>query len=660
MIKKTNYLKKLSRMFTIISILCINNLLGASSVEDLSLFSSNLNSLAEQAKYTPKKPDRVPTTPQDNPLNPNLSSSYMTYKSPVISTQPTQPRTFITRNQFFDNVVGQTEDAFRKAFNWDNVNFIVLTPEQKKLGWIQQYPRRAAIFQGEYKMYTPEIMYQRAKMPFKTQPYFRVIIHNPLNRQQTDVGYLQAHPSSKNANFQIASTFFGPLEGGMSRRTSLLTGMLHSPVQGEEASISAAPATIFRKYFMPQDYLLHNLEEYFEKAKGKYADHAVLKENLRSNLTDLDSLKVGIGIHKNIVVTSGYSAGTSGRNGRPGEYDQQEELPVTVVNGKVDSNSTQTIHQIFNAAYDFGHRDTRRSQPSKSEKEWAAKIILDGMYLGTILAPWITDSPVIFLTLLGAGAFRNNMDTIAESITRLKEIIKKNGLQVTLIYRPDPGKETRGDTIDYQFLKKIFEMADFINGTNLAQDTTFNKLLNSYTQSAYGNDTQTQSSAAVSLNTMINTYLPLTAPKIEITRSYVPPTTSPTSPDRTKTSLGWTKFLQLNNGDTIGWLRVQNDAVLINIGPNSTPTLSPQQNFIYINPDVPSGKLPKGLYFWQSQGFLRDIGKRDTNNPTPVKNNAKGKDYIYDTRQKKYVDSHHRSRVWDPTRTDIRTIDLSK
>lgn len=65
-------------------------------------------------------------------------------------------------------------------------------------------------------------------------------------------------------------------------------GMLKFPVQGEEASISAAPATIFRKYFMSQDYLLDHIQQKFTKIEGQHATHAVLKDG--SSLDQSDSM----------------------------------------------------------------------------------------------------------------------------------------------------------------------------------------------------------------------------------------------------------------------------------------------------------------------------------------------------------------------------------
>ena len=633
---------KYKLLLTVINLTFYSILISSSKTDNLSNLSSNLNSLTQYSSIV--KPI-IPITPPPGP-------------KPVTPPTPRTPKKLVKRKKFFKKVVGMDEQKFRSDYKWQRVSgedYGELTnrPDdttENKLSWIQQYPTRAAIFQGRYKMYTAGQLKGLIKNPLTHYPYFRIIIHNPQNEEQTDIAYLQSDPNLKNANFQVASTFFGPLEGGMYDYNAFLSGMFHSPVQGEEASISAAPATIFRKYFMLPDYLLQNLDEYFTITKGRHAHSAKVNRGYQFKVEDTE--KVGVGIHQDIVVTGGYKTGR-------GENDNQEHLPVYVVNGKVDTSKTQIINQIFTAAYNTTAYDKQKKPyGSRYPNEVAAsRMILQGMYLGAISAPWVTGNPVIFLTLLGAGAFRNDPDWLAEAIERLRDIIKNYGLQVTLIYRPDPGKApVRTADIDLKFLRRMFAMADYINNTNLAQDKTFKQILGQYTQAAYSNNTVNQADAAHKLNTMINHDLPTYAPRIQLTAT-TPITTPASKPETPSTTGQFTQILALDNGDKIGWLKVSNDAVLINLGKNTQPTSS---NFKFINPDVPTARLPKGLYFWKSQNpnlGSNDIGKHKRG--TFVRNNPKGKDYIYSKTkdgQAIYVDSHHKNIIWDVNNPNIKTI----
>lgn len=501
-------------------------------------------------------------------------------------------------------------------------------------------------------MYTsPDLIPHLKKLTDK--PYFRIIIHNPKVPEQTDIRYLQADPNLKYANFQIASTFWGPLEGGMYRWQNSLEEMLGRPVQGEEASISAAPATIFRKYFMKPVYLLENLGKNLRIDQGRYGPR-INATNYTPHTSDIN--KIGIGIHKNIVVSSGYGIGSSGPDARPGKTDSQEKLPIYIQNDKVDTSKTQIIHQIFTAAYDVSRaRSDFQARSITSDQFYknivsTAKKILAGMYKGALGAPFITNSPVLYLTLLGGGAFLNSPEWIANAITPHDDLIKNGGLQVTLIYRPDPRKNpVRSVDPDLEFLKEMFKMSDKINGSNISNNQNFWDALNDYLDAAYEtNDTNKQAQAAHKLNSMINISLPSHVPKIMLQSTWSQPSAStsakpiapgPTGSQELEFIMDLTDRKTGQKTGGLYWKKIGTDAVLINQQNDSSYT--------YVAPGFPSEQLKPGLYYWKSQGL--DKTKIGDHKNVFVKNSPKGKDYIYDTKKKTYVDSHKKSLVWDPT-----------
>jgi len=594
-----------------------------SSSRDLSALSSSLTSLAD---YAVKVKPVAPITPITTP--------------PVI---PATAKQSIIRADFFKDIVNMDEQKFRQDYGWhqDGSNdwgALAHTPALNLNTWINEYPRRAAIFQGEFSTYTPKDLNQLMGTTVLTrQPYFRIIIHNPENPEQTDIRALQADPSLKFANFQLASTLFGPLEGGMYRWKASLGGMLERPVQGEEASISAAPATIFRKYFMKPRYLLSNLKDKFIIGQGKFGPY-IDASNYYTEDKDMD--EISIGIHKNIVVSSGYGLGNSGPNGRPGRYDSQERLMIDVKNDKVDVGNTQIIHQIFTSAYDLGRAYKKYGQNNLPINiSDAAQMILSGMYKGALGAPFATKSPVIFLTMLGAGAFLNDPMWIYGAIEPHKDFIKERGLQITLIYRPDPRKATRNPDKDSEFLINMLEMADTINKNNLARDPGFKNILKKYLDASYSTDPiiqKTQGPLAAELNYRINNALPSYAPKIKLKSTFVP--TTPLDKSNTTVPQGLDIIQNLNNGHKLAWKPVGNDAVLINIDPSNSL-------YNYIAPGYPGQSLPNGLYYWKSQGL--DLPQIGNHKNMLVKNHPKGKTYIYNSGQKKYVDSHHPNITWD-------------
>ncbi len=381
----------------------------------------------------------------------------------------------IVRAQFFQDILGMSEGQFKKQFSWHKGKLTKPPRGNARKTWVAQYPRRAAIFEGDYRFVT--IGNLKTKVQRKRKPgrgTFTLLIHDPNNPQLTDIRYLQSDPKNNGACFQLASTFWGPLEGGMFRSGAKLTGMLHAPVQGEEASISAAGATIFRKYFLPHilgkgytdqsHYLLTNLFRRipYKWVQGKPKIDWRAAQKYTNNPNDIN--KVGIGIHSDIFVTSGWGQGTT-----------QEQIPLS---------SNQKITQIFSSALNTTPFREKKSL-NKNVRD-LAKMLLNASYEGALYAAFGQKCKNLYLTLMGGGSFRNDISWIAHAIQRMKNFIKYSGINVILVFRPDKPRKLPIRTAqgDIDFLQNMIQMADEINGTCVYQPA-IQKVISNYVTNAY-------------------------------------------------------------------------------------------------------------------------------------------------------------------------------
>jgi hypothetical protein len=375
---------------------------------------------------------------------------------------------------FFKDTVGVDEKQFRKDFRWNEKTGVLDAvvdrwknpegPAAREAAayepWIQEHSRRQAIFNGSIHFETVEDLNRalgekKGEAGGRLRPLpgdpakFNILLHNPADPSATDVTDLQADPRNKNAVFQVASTMYGPLEGRIAYPNVSLGKMLicpgHGPAQGERASISATPATIYRKYFMPTEiqikrlkgeniphlkkedgnyfYLLSELSERAPRNsqnpliqfifKNQKADVNVVRKNKFSLKEDVPM--VGIFTHADIDVTVKHAQ----------EKNHLESIPL---------EEQQKITQTFNAAHDMEFS----YWPWKNQNEIDfAKVVLRGMYEGTLKKAYLLGKKKVFLTLLGGGVFKNDMNWVAEIFEdeSMRKFIKESGLEVNLIYR---------------------------------------------------------------------------------------------------------------------------------------------------------------------------------------------------------------------------------
>jgi hypothetical protein len=238
-----------------------------------------------------------------------------------LGTQPEQnwwqrDTTFKPRKFFFNDIVGMSEKDFRDHCEWSRRNlFNINMVKGGKTSWLKAFPRRAAIFAGTDDRATGIISIRdlkKAPMPARRgiRPYFSINVFDPYIPWESDIRYLQSIPQNKDAAFQLASTFFGPLEGGIAKKKAYVESMFPSAAQGEEASTSVGGSTIWRKYIMPGTplYLLHYLQDKLPiiHATRRRPEYAVDTSKYHHDDGYID--KVQVFIQNNAVTTLGYGA----------------------------------------------------------------------------------------------------------------------------------------------------------------------------------------------------------------------------------------------------------------------------------------------------------------------------------------------------------------
>jgi hypothetical protein len=433
-------------------------------------------------------------------LNSSFSWTMMNNEPRIIKEQNED---YIMARDFFQDIVGMDEATFRKQYSWNtNTGKLDTFKLDQKDAWIKAYPRRAAIWQGNFEFLTNgdlDKKLEQKKFPAQSKGSFKILIHNPNKPELTDVRYLIEQPGNYNAVFQVASTFWGPLEGGMARHEALISNMFPAAAQGEIISVCTAAATIYRKYFMEKIfYLLENLLGAASYKTGKYGQYipkgyiqdfryAWNQENYDTKQQANDIAKVGLGVHSNIVASLGQ---TNRPFKKPDGNELQKRLSIDLNADRitVNINKTQIVNLIFSSAYNL--RDSKIFPDNDLNQRWLINfctMILKGSYLGTLKSAAYLGKTKVYLTLMGASAFRNKMAWLADAMnnSEFKDIIKKAGLEVILVYRPEPGKTWRNKEEDIGFLKQMFSIADNINGTTLAKNTILENNLNIYLDNVY-------------------------------------------------------------------------------------------------------------------------------------------------------------------------------
>ena len=254
-----------------------------------------------------------------------------------------------------------------------------------------------------------------------------------------DVIDLHRQPGLHGAVFQVASQFnllemVGPdvtPEEGITRYWSDRT-------QGPACAIAAAGATIYRNYFMPVG-----------DGVGQTHDRQV--DCLRDLGDALGNTDGALWTMRN-----GYAlcsdAGLAAIDARlakstPAEIDALRDLLRVGVHADVEVTATgapegQRVTQVFCSALPVRYSDVPAAK-------WAsfATLVLEGAYEATLwaaaLESWRGARPIVFLTMLGGGAFGNEPAWIHAAIRRAVRQVRGVNLDVRLVSRGTPSPAIR-------------------------------------------------------------------------------------------------------------------------------------------------------------------------------------------------------------------------
>lgn len=309
-----------------------------------------------------------------------------------------------------------------------------------------------------------------------------------------DTRALLEDPANNDAVIQVASNLDG-LEGGMANPDALITNMQNTPTQGEEASLASMGATFVRKYLAPRYNMIQAWTDkgYLQVSRGRVSK--IMQVPPRADVPQLKTI-----VHKNVVVTSGFAQGYGGYAfGKdqtadlfPGFIDmrtldqkgcensqrvysmdraglvKEGRDPLYLYNSSKPGvyntlhNPKHTVTQIFTAALDLDPWRIKGKYENDEMSQLLARTMTTSMYVATILEAIWRDKKKLYLTLVGAGSFKNPLSWISDAFhssftdtelfnTRLwakdmppahaltlAEAIRRSGIEVHLMIYPDP------------------------------------------------------------------------------------------------------------------------------------------------------------------------------------------------------------------------------
>jgi len=246
-----------------------------------------------------------------------------------------------------------------------------------------------------------------------------------------DVLELHALPGNGGAMFQVASQlncleFAGPDE----RPEDGVTQYDDDPTQGPACSLAAAAATVYRNYFVPvegrrgqrQDRQLNNLRE-LQAALGGAGEGVRVRHGYTfSDAESLDRLNGELLHHDRESLMGDLRIGL------------QQDVDVTFATRFVEPVAPTQVSQAFCSALSCGYTGGGR-------QAWAplASLVLDAAYEATLCAAVVDaaegrGSGRVWLTLLGGGAFGNDVGWIGAAIRRATDRMRHYDLDVRVAH----------------------------------------------------------------------------------------------------------------------------------------------------------------------------------------------------------------------------------
>lgn len=275
----------------------------------------------------------------------------------------------------------------------------------------------------------------------------RVISSSPTIRQLkarvilADVRELLANPENAGALFQVASQFnllemvspqITPEDG--------VTGYIHDLTQGPACAVAGGAATIYRNYFVPCGDGLGQTK--LRQLDGLADVRLTLSSKLGTPQASLWSMRNGYALPSR----EGLALVESHLNGIDElEFDQlrrllrvgiQHDLEITEPEG-----SPSIVTQVFCSALPVSYSSIPREKWSRF-----ARLVLEAAYEATLLAGVANmqrgASNIVYLTLLGGGAFGNDFEWIGGAIRRALARCGNYELDVRLVSYDLPDQRT--------------------------------------------------------------------------------------------------------------------------------------------------------------------------------------------------------------------------
>ena len=419
----------------------------------------------------------------------------------ALKVEPTEKKPFKPiGNVFFEDLDVEEEtdkQAEQRYKGYFKGSFVHPTAQNVDKNYLATFPGQRALLNSMFEQPTVKELRDSldTEIPFYENSigsftlidgYALAQQEDPMNAlKQTDVRFIQEN--NPGALVQLASNF-NCLEGGMGKKSEMLEHMQYMAVQGENAALSTMGASIVRKYILQPLNLLQDLQgSVVVDESGRIT--WVTPKKLNNN----DADKVRIGLHHNVMVTSGYYTpyskkltgnadindkvisnlykidtradrairqgkttykifDSSGKLALIGDYKvsrkeylydnafvKQGRDPLLVFNGAVDKTNEIRIHQAITAALDVN----ARHQNSVNDPD-SAKVLLKAAYEGTLFAAArllvtqeksFMQSKKVFLTLVGTGSFKNELSWVMDVLKdpAIIKTIAYFGLDVYLV-----------------------------------------------------------------------------------------------------------------------------------------------------------------------------------------------------------------------------------
>ncbi len=352
----------------------------------------------------------------------------------------------LNRDQLFDNIMGISEDVFKQRCGVQPGVNQKPAIERARVAIGQQqriYPRAQAITKGEWSQPTLDALRDNRAVQAVLQGMrnhkegtgqIALLVYDPNNPGATDIRAL--HEKYPGAYFQIASNF-NALEGGMGDYRKNLSDMNETPVQGEEAVMATMPAAIYRRYLLDPINLLQNLGNLFNLGRNRYGSPIIESERTGRNgeKQTLNAQNMGgmtVGVHRDIVVSSGYNDDGKMVRRKPNDPKDQKLKPAYNEELPVSGPNAITVSHIYVAAHDLKHY---LNTPRYAEHAAIAKMILKADYEATILAATAYGAKELVLTMVGSSAFRNDPAWIIEALRGMLYFLAASNLNIYVVVR---------------------------------------------------------------------------------------------------------------------------------------------------------------------------------------------------------------------------------